>query len=146
MSELTQSGNSENLYQQVREILSSARDTAWRAVNTAMVSAYWEVGRAIVEEEQRGAERAEYGEYIVRNLSSRLTKEFGKGYTARNLWYMRDFYNTFPNVNAVRSQLTWTHYRLLLRIENPQARAFYEKESVASRWSTRELLFVGDGV
>lgn len=129
----------DRLFEQVRGILSSARTKAWRAVNEAMVTSYWEVGRAIVEEEQRGLERAEYGAQIVDSLSKRLTEEFGKGFTRSNLFAMRQFYSVYPIVHALRGQLTWTHYRLLVRVENKNARDYYESESVAANWSTREL-------
>ena len=102
-------------YQNIRAILEKARSTAYRAVNFAMVQAYWAVGRIIVEEEQKGAERAEYGKALIKELSVRLTRDYGKGFIERNLWYMSDFYRTFPKVNALRSELTWTHYRLLLK-------------------------------
>jgi hypothetical protein len=76
---------------------------------------------------------------LIESLGERLTKEFGKGFQSRNLWWMRDFYLKFPILNAVRSELSWTHYRLLLRVENPDARAFYETEAVEGNWSTRQL-------
>jgi predicted nuclease of restriction endonuclease-like (RecB) superfamily len=129
----------DRLFEQVRDILSSARSKAWRAVNEAMVVSYWEVGRAIVEEEQRGADRADYGKGLIDGLAQRLTAEFGKGYDRSNLWNMRQFYNTFSILDALRRELTWTHYRLLMRVENKDARAYYESESVAANWSTREL-------
>ena len=114
-----------------------------------MVQAYWQIGREIVEEEQRGQGRAEYGAHLVEELAAGLTREYGKGFNARNLWYMKDVYQAFPNlgaeiVNALRSQspqpqLSWTHYRLLSRIDKPEARAFYAAECAKARWSTREL-------
>jgi predicted nuclease of restriction endonuclease-like (RecB) superfamily len=123
----------------IREILAGARVEAHRAVNSVMVQAYWQVGRVLVEQEQAGEERAEYGARLVRQVAERLTAEFGKGYDHRNLWYMRSFYLAFPKVNAVRSLLTWTHYRLLLKVERPEARQFYLDECIASNWSTRQL-------
>ena len=126
---LTLPGNGEEqVFQQVREILSSARRNFWRAANTAMVSSYWEIGRVIVEEEQRGAERAGYGKRLLESLSKRLSAEFCKGFDPSNLRYMRLFFQAFPIRDALRHELTWTHYRLLLRMENPQARSFYEQE------------------
>jgi hypothetical protein len=125
-------------YQSVKQILEEARKKAYSAVNFAMVQAYWNIGRIIVEEEQRGRAKAEYGEYLIKELSGRLTNEFGKGFDRRNLWFMRSFYLSFKIVNAVRSQslpgkghalrgespfvrpeLSWTHYRLLLKVERP---------------------------
>jgi len=125
-------------YQSIRTILEKARST-YHAVNFAMVHAYWEIGRVIVEEEQKGAERAEYGTARIKELSRRLTRDYGKGFTGRNLWYMRDFYRTFPKVNALRSELTWTHYRLLLKVEKEEARNFYLLEAIENRWSTMKL-------
>jgi len=123
----------------VREILTQGRRHALQAVNTAMVQTYWQVGREIVEEEQRGTDRAEYGARLVETLAQQLTLEFGKGFAARSLWFMRDVYLAFPILNALRSELSWTHYRLLTRVQNPQARSFYEAECATARWSTREL-------
>ena len=121
---LKEQASIDTTYQSIRAILEKARSTAYRAVNLAMVQAYWEVGRVIVEEEQRGAERAEYGTALIMELSRRLTRDYGKGFTERNLWYMRDFYLTFPKVNALRAELTWTHYHLLLKVEKEEARNF----------------------
>ena len=127
------------IYQQIREVLIQARSRTLQVVNTEMVACYWQIGRLIVEEEQRGKTRAVYGKGLIKELSRRLTDEFGRGFHQRNLWFMRNFYLTYPKVNALRSELSWTHYRLLLRVEKTKARAFYEAETVNSRWSTREL-------
>lgn len=126
-------------YQNIRAILEKARSTAYRAVNFAMVPAYWEIGRIIVEEEQKGEERAEYGKARIKELSVRLTRDYGKGFNQTNLWYMRQFYLTFKNPHALRGELTWTHYRLLLKVEKEEARNFYMLESVKDNWSTRVL-------
>ncbi|MBI4688536.1 MAG: hypothetical protein HY756_12325 [Nitrospirae bacterium] len=128
-----------NAYKNIKAILEKARAKSFKAVNTAMVQAYWHIGKVIVEEEQKGAERAEYGRTIIEDLAKRLTSEYGKGFNKTNLWYMRQFYLAFQNLHAVRGELTWTHYRLLLKVENPKARAFYETEMVNAQWSTREL-------
>lgn len=127
------------LYGQIREILAAARDRAWLAVNTVMVGAHWEVGRVIVEDEQAGQERAGYGKRVLEGLAKRLQAEFGKGFDPSNLRNMRAFFLSYPIRDALRHELSWTHYRLLLRVENPDARAFYEAEAVNARWSTREL-------
>ncbi len=127
------------VYERIRDVLAQARARAWRAVNTEMVAAYWEIGRILVEEEQRGEIRAEYGKRLMQDLSGKLSVEFGKGFNQRNLWFMRSFFLAYPKMNALRSELSWTHYRLLLRVEKPEARAFYEAEAVNARWSTREL-------
>ena len=99
----------ESIYSRVREILETARTTAYRAVNFAMVQAYWHIGRTIVEEEQKGKVKAGYGEYLLKDLSQRLTKDFGKGFDYSNVKNMRQFYLTFPIGDALRSQLSWTH-------------------------------------
>jgi hypothetical protein len=123
----TASARLDSVYHQVREILAAARERAWQAVNTVMVDAYWEVGRVIVEEEQAGKGRADYGKRIVEGLSDRLRAEFGKGYDRSNLFHMRAFFLAYPKVDALRRQLSWTHYRLLLRVDKPDARTFYEE-------------------
>ncbi len=123
----------------IRDIVTQGRRQALQAVNTAMVQTYWQVGREIVEEEQRGANRAEYGARIVETLANQLTHEFGKGFDRSNLWNMRAVYMAFPILDAPRRELRWTHYRLLARVPNPQARAFYDAECASARWSTREL-------
>jgi predicted nuclease of restriction endonuclease-like (RecB) superfamily len=104
-----------------------------------MVDAYWEVGRVIVEDEQAGKQRASYGKRVLEGLAERLQAEFGKGYDQSNLRNMRAFFVTYPIRDALRHELSWTHYRLLLRVDNPAARAFYEAEAVNARWATREL-------
>lgn len=128
----------DDFYAGVAAVLEQARGKAYRAVNTAMVQAYWEIGRRIVEE-QGGAERAEYGKALVKDLSRRLTADFGKGFDARNLWSMRQFYLAFPKVNALRSELTWTHYRALSRVDDPDARTWYMNEAADQGWSSRTL-------
>ncbi len=134
-----QQGSVEQLYQRISDVLADARGRAYRAVNVAMVQAYWEIGRIIVEEEQQGATRAEYGTYLLDELSQRLTAGFGKGFDRSNISKMRAFYRAFPIVDALRLQLTWTHYRLLLKVERPEVRQFYLDECIAANWSTRQL-------
>ena len=126
-------------YERIKSILAEARARAHRAINVAMVAAYWEVGRVIVEEEQRGLPRAEYGAGLLPEISHRLTAEFGKGFDRFNLGNMRAFYLAYPIRDALRLELSWTHYRLLLRVEKHDARSFYEQEAINARWSTREL-------
>ena len=180
-----------NLYERVRQILESARGVAARSVNTGQVVANWLIGREIIEEEQKGKKRAGYGEELLKDLSACLTKDYGKGWSVRNLEYCRNFYLEYPGLlkeqksNAVRSislnspaaddrdisnavgaksgiefaegkipyalrseswqpghlhpNLSWTHYRTLLRVEKAEARAFYEIEAIRNNWSTREL-------
>lgn len=131
--------NIDSIYQRIREILENARNKVYRAANFEMVLAYWNVGKEIVEEEQQGKERADYGTYLLIELSAKLTKDYGKGFTETNLRYMRLFYNAFKNHHALRDELTWTHYRILMRVENEIARQFYMEEAIAGNWSTREL-------
>ena len=133
-------------YESIADVLRAARSNAHRAVNFVMVEAYWNIGRMIVEEEQQGKERAEYGAALIKNLSVRLSEEFGKGFTERNVWQIRQFYGTFPSagpqnrkLHALRAELTWTHYRLLMRIENSDAREWYLKEAADQNWTTRAL-------
>lgn len=131
--------NSSHLFAEIREVLVTARRTAYKAVNFAMVTAYWNVGRLIVEDEQQGNTRAEYGKAILADLSKRLTDEFGKGFDERELRRIRQFYLVFPKWDALRPELTWTHYRLLIRIQNEQARLWYMNEAAEQTWSSRQL-------
>lgn len=103
-----------------------------------MVEAYWNIGKSIIEE-QGGNEKAEYGTGLLKELSKQMTKDFGKGFTVTNLKYMRQFYLMFPNGHALRDELSWTHYRLLIKVENDNAREFYMQEAVKLQWSTRQL-------
>ncbi len=103
-----------------------------------MVQAYWEIGRSIVEE-QGGEERAEYGNALIINLSEKLTADYGKGFDERNLRFMRRFYTTFPIRNALRSELAWTHYRLLCKVKDEDARLWYMNEAANEHWSSRQL-------
>ena len=133
---------SNNYINEVKEILKNARQKAYTAINSAMVEAYWEIGRRIVEEEQRGKERAEYGKEIVKNLSKELTEEFGKGFSRRTLWEMRKLYVYFSDYEKVRTlfaQLTWSHFQKVLRVSNEKARIFYLTEAAENMWSVRTL-------
>ena len=127
------------LYSEIREVLLASRRQAYNAVNFAMVQAYWQVGRLIVEHEQNGSLRAEYGKGLLKALSQKLQSEFGEGFTVRNLQQMKKFYILFPNTHALRAQLTWTHYRALLRVEDEAARNWYMEECVRAAWSSRQL-------
>lgn len=130
--------NENQVYQQIRETVEQARQKVYCAVNLAMVEAYWEIGRQIYEAQGKN-ERAEYGSGLLKYLSEQLTNEFGKGYTVTNLKYMRQFFLAFPNRHALRDQLSWTHYRLLLKVEDERARQFYLDECAKANWSTRQL-------
>lgn len=129
----------QGMYDRIRKIIEDARGNIARAVNTEMVAAYWQIGKVIVEEEQRGKIRAEYGQKLLEGLTKRLSADFGKGFDDSNLWNMRKFYQTYPILDAVRRELSWTHYRILMRLEKPEARSFYEIECIKNNWSAREL-------
>jgi predicted nuclease of restriction endonuclease-like (RecB) superfamily len=172
--------NISNLHVKIRDLILEARSTVRNTVNFVTVIQNWEIGRMIVEEEQGGKAKAEYGKYLIKELSAKLTNEFGNGYSIQNLKFFRQFYQIFPIGYAVRSQLeytdieyntiryavrsesiaeivnaihtkshplfniispqlSWTHYRLLLKVDNPKAREFYMKEAVENNWSTRAL-------
>jgi predicted nuclease of restriction endonuclease-like (RecB) superfamily len=164
------------VYRQIKEVLTQARSRALQAVNSEMVACYWEIGRLIVEEEQRGKARAGYGESLIKELAGRLRKDFGTGFNVSNIKYFRQFYLSFSIGHAMRGQsrqlqgsgpieqsmghnslpaekghsvrdelptirpeLSWTHYRLLLKVERPDIRKFYMEECTAGAWSTRQL-------
>ena len=133
---------SNNYISEIKKILKNARQKAYTAVNSAMVEAYWEIGRRIVEEEQNGKERAEYGKEIVKNLSKELTEEFGKGYSYRTLREIRQFYlmfSDFEKWRTVSAKLTWSHFQKVLRVSNEKARIFYLTEAAENMWSVRTL-------
>lgn len=129
---------SENTYLQIKQVLLQARAAVLTTVNTTMVQAYWHVGKLIVEA-QGGEERAAYGDDLLKSISVRLTQEFGKGFDPSNLRNMRAFYLRFPNCDALSHNLSWTHYRALIRVSNPKAREYYANEAAAGKWSTRQL-------
>ncbi len=133
------SRESQGIYDRIRKIIEDARGNIAHAVNTEMVTAYWQIGKAIVEEEQRGKSRAGYGEEVLKKLSVKLTADFGKGFDQSNLRNIRCFYLSYPKRDALRHELSWTHYRILMRIEKPEARSFYEIECIENNWSAREL-------
>ncbi|WCC43294.1 PDDEXK nuclease domain-containing protein [Tenacibaculum finnmarkense] len=127
------------LVNSVRLLIQNAQKNAVRAINQERVLLYWNIGKHIVEEEQNGKERANYGSYLIKTLAKELTKDFGSGFSFRQLNFCRQFYSTFPIVNALRSQLNWTQYRLLLPIENKDKRSYYIEESCKNNWSARQL-------
>ena len=135
-------GISNNYINEIKKILKNARQKAYTAVNSAMVEAYWEIGRRIVEEEQNGKERAEYGKEILQNLSKELTEEFGKGYSYRTLREIRQFYlmfSDFEKWRTVSAKLTWSHFQKVLRVSDEKARIFYLTEAAENMWSVRTL-------
>ncbi len=127
------------LLEALRTLIQQGRQQALRAVDMVQVQTCWEVGRHIVEFEQAGEARATYGKKLLPRLADILSREFGKGFDDRNLRNMRAFYLTFPIWNAVRTELSWTHYRNLLRVSNPQARQWYMNEATTQNWSSRAL-------
>ena len=129
----------DGLLSELREFITESRRQIVRAVDVMQVRTCWGVGRHIVEFEQQGAARAEYGAKLLPRLADALTAEFGKGFDASNLRYMRLFYLAFPNCDALRHELSWTHYRTLTRVEDPLAREWYVNEVIAQNWGSRAL-------
>lgn len=127
------------LFAQIKNVLDETRRQVARSVNTTIVKAYWQVGKYIVEYEQQGKGRAEYGKGVITNLSKRLTMEYGGGFSVPNIKLMRQFYLYYPKGYSVSSQLTWTHWRALLRVQNEVAREYYIQECTAANWSVRQL-------
>ncbi|MHA3320709.1 PDDEXK nuclease domain-containing protein [Legionella pneumophila] len=130
---------SKELISSIRGILTQARTHLQQTVNHTMVKTYWEVGRLIVEDEQKGDKRATYGQSQIKALAQDLRKEFGKGFTARNLLNMRTFYLQNPIWHSVSTKLTWTHHRILLRVKDSKAREWYAQEAIDNAWSVRAL-------
>ncbi|SDF52171.1 Predicted nuclease of restriction endonuclease-like (RecB) superfamily, DUF1016 family [Bacteroidales bacterium KHT7] len=142
IEELTSLPTSNNINEDIRSILAEARRITARAVNTAMVTAYWLIGKRIVLEEQKGQDRANYGEKLLKNLSKELTAEFGNGFSYPNLRNMRQFYRTYPNAEicyTLCSKLSWSHNRLIMRVSDANAREWYLREAASANWSVREL-------
>lgn len=125
-----------NIYRDISDILAQARAKAYTAVNSAMVEAYWDIGKQI---EEAVGERAEYGKGLLKYLAKQLTAEFGKGFTERNLRAMRQFFGAFPIRHALCAELSWSHYRLLMKIDDESQREFYARECVEATWSVRQL-------
>ncbi len=133
---------STDFYNEIRCIVQTAKTNVYTAVNTAMVEAYWFIGKRIVEEEQQGKERAEYGKSLLKNLSAQLNKEFGKGFSVANLKNFRQFYLTFADNgkgHTLCSQLSWSNIRRIIRIKDPKARLWYMQEAITQNWSARAL-------
>lgn len=131
--------NEDSLYTKVAALIFAARLRVRSTVNQEMVLTYWQIGRLIVEDEQGGEVQAAYGKALLQGLSHRLAAQFGKGFDVTNLQYMRRFYLLFPKQDALRPNLSWTHYRLLLKVENEVARSWYINEAANEGWSTRAL-------
>ncbi|MCF8361462.1 MAG: PDDEXK nuclease domain-containing protein [Prolixibacteraceae bacterium] len=133
--------NTDRLYNKVSDLLKTAQNRVLQAINTTMVSTYFEIGRMIVEEEQQGKERAKYGDQLISELSKKLTSDFGKGFSSTNIKQMRSFYISFSKSQTLSDQfkLSWSHYLFLMRIDDESERDFYEIESIKNNWSLREL-------
>jgi len=133
--------NENGFYSRILDLLKSARRTAVQSINKTIVDTYFEIGRLIVEEEQNGKSKAEYGQNLIHELSQKLTTEFGKGFSTTNLKQMRTFYLTYSKGQTVSDEfrLSWSHYIMLMRIDNVEERKFYEIETAENSWSLREL-------
>lgn len=133
--------NKDGFYSRISDLLKSARKTVVQSVNKTIVDTYFEIGRLIVEEEQNGKSKAEYGQNLITELSQKLTTEFGKGFSTTNLKQMRTFYLTYSKGQTVSDEfgLSWSHYLMLMRIDNEEERKFYEIETSQNSWSLREL-------
>ena len=124
---------------QIQHIMNNAQLKAARAVDFERVLMYWQIGKLLFEEEQQGKDRADYGKYLIKTISETFQTQFGSGFSVRQLEMNRQFYRTFPNTNALRSQLSWTHYRTLLRIDKLDKRDFYIAETEKNNWTARQL-------
>jgi predicted nuclease of restriction endonuclease-like (RecB) superfamily len=127
------------LISDIKSIITTAKSKAIMAVDNERIIMYWSIGKRIFEEEQEGKDRADYGRYLIRFLSKQLLPEFGSGFSVRQLERYRQFYRNFPIASALRTQLSWTHYKSLLALDNPDKREFYVAESVKNNWSSRQL-------
>jgi len=137
-NKLTQGKEIDNLYNDIRKLVEQSRNRVYKTVNTEMINLYWNIGKIIVEK-QEGNTRAKYGDYLIENISKILTEEFGKGFSTRNIKRMRKFYLYYPKRTTLLSQLTWSHYLELIKIEDENKRDFYMHECVNSNWDVREL-------
>lgn len=123
---------------EIKQIIDSARANAVRSVDFCRVQMYWNIGKRIFEKEQQGKERADYGSYLIKNLSKCIAPDYGSGFSVRQLEMCRQFYRLYPIANTLRSQLNWTQYRLLIQIEDADKREYYELESANNNWTARE--------
>lgn len=126
------------IFNNIKELVVNSRNKVYTTVNIEMLKLYWNIGKIIMEIQQ-GDERAKYGDSILEKLSEKLTNEFGKGFSKRNLERMRKFYICFPIATTVSSQLSWSHYLELIKIEEKSKRNFYFNECINTKWSVREL-------
>ena len=128
-----------NLFQSVKAIILQSRERVYRMANSALLESYWAIGKIIVEDEQNGKAKAEYGKATLKNLSLQLSMEFGKGFDDSNLRNMRSFYQAFPIRDTLRHELSWSHYRLLSRVDTEQKRNYYLNEAIQSNLNSRQL-------
>ena len=129
----------QSLIGEIKQIINDARAHAIRSVDFCRVQMYWAIGQRIVEKEQQGRERADYGTYLIKRLAQEIEPEYGSGFGERQLKFCRQFYKTYPNGNALRSQLNWSQYRMLIQIPDPDKREYYELEAVNEGWTGRQL-------
>ena len=129
----------QSLVGEIKQIINDARAHAIRSVDFCRVQMYWAIGQRIVEKEQQGKERADYGTYLIKRLAQEIEPEYGSGFGERQLKFCRQFYKTYPNGNALRSQLNWSQYRMLIQISDPDKREYYELEAVNEGWTGRQL-------
>ena len=156
MKKVMKSKIKNDLFSRVARIIESARGAVVKSVNSEIVGAYWLIGKEIIEEEQKGQQRADYGQRIIEKLSEFLTKKYGAGWSSSHLWHVRQFYGLYKDhlpanlhtaradsskkiLHTLRAELSWSHYRVLMRVSKTQARTFYENECVVNNWSAREL-------
>lgn len=128
-----------SLVKEIKALILQSREQAVRAVDNTRVLMYWNIGKRIFEEEQAGKERADYGTYLIKSLSEALKPEFGSGFSVRQLERYRQFYRMFPNTSALRTQFSWTHYKLLISIDNEDKREYYQLEAASNNWTARQL-------
>lgn len=129
----------QSIIDEIKQVLTEAREKVARTVNNELLLAYWNIGKIIVESEQAGSQKAEYGKQLLKSLSKELTNELGKGFSVSNLQYMRRFYLEYENQQTLSVKLSWSHYCELLNVPDKQGRSFYQQESINSNWSVREL-------
>lgn len=127
------------LINQIKDIVSNAQQKAVRSINTERVAMYWQIGKTIFEEEQQGKDRATYGTFLIKSISSELKPLLGSAFSSRQLYRYVQFYRTFPNMSALRTQFSWTHYKTLISIDNQDKRTFYIAEASKNNWSARQL-------
>ncbi len=131
--------NNNPLLKSIKEVIIESRQRVYRMVNSSLLQTYWQIGKLIVEDEQNGNEKAEYGKATLKNMATELTLEFGKGFDYTNLTNMRKFYQAFPILDTLRQELSWSHYRQISRLDTEQKRNYYLTESIAANWNSREL-------